>query len=84
MSIKITGNIDPEAVEKLTPFTPLNAHDRCDRCGAQSYVRWVLGDSDLVMCNHHSNKYEPELLGAGFSIHEDARGLLTQRLVAAY
>jgi hypothetical protein len=65
-------------------FPPMNAHDRCDRCGAQGYVRWVKEDTDLVMCGHHSTKYEPELLGAGFSVYEDNRAVLTQKLVAAY
>lgn len=34
--------------------SPLTAIDRCDRCGAQAYVRAVLGSgSELLFCAHH-------------------------------
>ena len=65
-------------------YTPLTALDRCDRCGAQAYVRWAKGAQDLLTCGHYTTAYEADLLGAGFSIHEDNRDLLTQRPVAAY
>jgi hypothetical protein len=34
----------------------LNALDRCDRCGAQAYVRAVLETSggELLFCGHHA------------------------------
>ena len=40
----------------------LSATDRCDRCGAQAYVRVVLtGGSDLMFCSHHWNAHEKKL-----------------------
>ena len=40
----------------------LSATDRCDRCGAQAYVRVVLtGGSDLMFCSHHWNAHEEKL-----------------------
>ena len=34
--------------------SPLTSLDRCDRCGAQAYIRTVLpGGSELLFCNHH-------------------------------
>ncbi|GER23548.1 hypothetical protein NCCP1664_20430 [Zafaria cholistanensis] len=41
----------------------LNALDRCDRCGAQAYVRAVLGASggELLFCGHHARAVEPKL-----------------------
>jgi len=40
----------------------LSATDRCDRCGAQAYVRVVLpGGSDLLFCSHHWNTHEEKL-----------------------
>ncbi len=46
----------------LAPSSPLTAADRCDRCGAQAYVRVVLpGGSELLFCAHHGKKYESEL-----------------------
>ena len=41
----------------------LNALDRCDRCGAQAYVRAVLGASggELLFCGHHARAVEAKL-----------------------
>lgn len=36
----------------------LSAVDRCDRCGAQAYVRVVLANgSDLLFCGHHWSRH---------------------------
>ena len=38
--------------------TPLNAVDRCDRCGAQAYVRaTLLNGGELLFCAHHAKQY---------------------------
>lgn len=41
----------------------LNTLDRCDRCGAQAYVRVVLESSggELLFCGHHARGVEPTL-----------------------
>jgi len=41
----------------------LTAADRCDRCGAQAYVRVVLESSggELLFCGHHARKHEAQL-----------------------
>ncbi|GAA3283680.1 hypothetical protein GCM10027060_04420 [Nesterenkonia halophila] len=41
----------------------LTALDRCDRCGAQAYVRAVLssGTGALLFCNHHARQVEETL-----------------------
>ena len=48
-----------------TPTTPaansLTAADRCDRCGAQAFVRVVLTSGDLLFCGHHAKAYEAGL-----------------------
>lgn len=37
-----------------TATQTLTAADRCDRCGAQAYVRVVLpGGGELLFCAHH-------------------------------
>ena len=43
----------------LAPTTSgaFSAQDRCDRCGAQAYIRAVLPDGDLLFCAHHGRKY---------------------------
>ncbi len=38
--------------------TPLNSLDRCDRCGAQAYVRALLASGgELTFCAHHGKEY---------------------------
>ena len=41
---------------------PLTAADRCDRCGAQAYIRVVLAaGGELLFCGHHGRRYEERL-----------------------
>ncbi|MCL2595168.1 MAG: hypothetical protein FWD83_06575 [Promicromonosporaceae bacterium] len=35
----------------------LDATDRCDRCGAQAYVRVGLTAGELLFCGHHSKQF---------------------------
>jgi hypothetical protein len=44
----------------MTAPTLTNA-DRCDRCGAQAYVRVVLAKGELMFCGHHAKAYEGKL-----------------------
>lgn len=45
----------------LSP-SPLTASDRCDRCGAQAYVRVILtSGGELLFCGHHARKHLPAL-----------------------
>jgi hypothetical protein len=41
----------------------LTAQHRCDRCGAQAYVRAVLSSSggELLFCGHHARSVEANL-----------------------
>ncbi|UQX86711.1 hypothetical protein M6D93_10345 [Jatrophihabitans telluris] len=40
----------------------LTAVDRCDRCGAQAYVRVTLpAGGELLFCAHHGREYTPKL-----------------------
>lgn len=42
----------------------LTAADRCDRCGAQAYVRARLhAGGELFFCLHHSREHLPKLRG---------------------
>lgn len=40
---------------------PLTAVDRCDRCGAQAYMRVTLPAGELLFCAHHGREYTPKL-----------------------
>ena len=51
----------------------LTAGDRCDRCGAQAYVRTVLsGGSELLFCNHHWQENESRLRELAVDIHDES------------
>lgn len=42
----------------------LDATDRCDRCGAQAYVKVIGKNSlDLLFCGHHYNKAMDNAVG---------------------
>ncbi len=42
--------------------TQLKASDRCDRCGAQAYVRVSLvAGGELLFCGHHARAHEVKL-----------------------
>jgi len=54
-----------------TPAT-LNAADRCDRCGAQAYVRVTLATGGtLLFCGHHFHDHEPRLRQSASTIHDE-------------
>ena len=56
--------------------TPLAATDRCDRCGAQAYVRTVLSSgSELLFCSHHWRDNEDRLRQIAVSIHDETNRL---------
>lgn len=49
-------------IPSTTKRLPLSAFDRCDRCGAQAFVRAVLpGGGELLFCRHHARKHEDRL-----------------------
>jgi len=57
----------------LTPASPLTAADRCDRCGAQAYLRVVLASGgELLFCAHHGRKFEPELKKIAVDIQDES------------
>lgn len=73
MSIAATAS--PETT--LDEYPELTAHDRCDRCGAQAYIRWAKGPQDIITCVHHGNKYEVDLIAQGFDAVQDNRDQLS-------
>ena len=41
---------------------PLSAVDRCDRCGAQAYLRVMIrGGGELLFCAHHAREHGEKL-----------------------
>jgi hypothetical protein len=51
----------------------LNASDRCDRCGAQAYVRVTLANGfDLLFCAHHGKEHADKLKQVALKIHDES------------
>ncbi len=54
----------------------LTAADRCDRCGAQAYVRATLDSGlDLLFCAHHFHENEARLRQIAVMIHDESNRL---------
>ena len=52
----------------------LNASDRCDRCGAQAYVRVTMASGfDLLFCSHHSKEHADKLKQVALTIHDETQ-----------
>jgi hypothetical protein len=56
--------------------TPLTAADRCDRCGAQAYVRAHLtSGGELLFCAHHGREHADRLREVTTRIHDETSKL---------
>jgi hypothetical protein len=56
--------------------TSLTAVDRCDRCGAQAYVRaTLLNGGELLFCGHHAKEYAEGLKKVTLNIHDETERL---------
>lgn len=56
----------------------LTAADRCDRCGAQAYVRVVLSSGgELLFCAHHGRKHQDKLREVAADITDETARLTT-------
>jgi hypothetical protein len=56
-------------------FTAL---DRCDRCGAQAFMRAVLTSGDLLFCAHHGRAYG-DALAAKALVMQDASETINKK-----
>ncbi|WIY84179.1 hypothetical protein [Propionimicrobium sp. PCR01-08-3] len=51
---------------------PLTAADRCDRCGAQAYLRVTLASGgELLFCAHHARMHSDKLKQVALQIHDE-------------
>lgn len=59
-----------------TVTEPLTASDRCDRCGAQAYVRVTLtSGGELLFCGHHGRAHSAKLSQVALKIHDETNKL---------
>ena len=56
--------------------TPLTSADRCDRCGAQAYVRARLESGlELLFCAHHGREHQAKLADMAAEIQDESERL---------
>ena len=54
----------------------LNAQDRCDRCGAQAYLRATLkSGGELLFCAHHAREHGDKIKEIAKSVHDETSRL---------
>lgn len=59
-----------------TPDTQLIRADRCDRCGAQAFIRVQLpAGGELLFCAHHGKQYEGKLRELSATIVDETEQL---------
>ena len=50
----------------------LTASDRCDRCGAQAYLRVKFeSGGELLFCDHHAKAHSDKLKQVALKIHDE-------------
>ena len=63
----------------VAPSPSFTALDRCDRCGAQAYVRVELtSGGELLFCAHHAREHNDKLQQVAAAIHDET-GKLSAR-----
>ena len=56
----------------LASHPPLTAADRCDRCGAQAYIRVTMPTGgELLFCAHHGHAHEEKLRAVSVAFQDD-------------
>ena len=62
----------------------LTATDRCDRCGAQAYIRArLVSGGELLFCAHHGRQHLAALQDKAEAIHDETARLNEDPSVAA-
>jgi hypothetical protein len=60
----------------VAPGRALTAADRCDRCGAQAYIRVELNSGgELLFCAHHGRAHADKLRDVALAIHDETERL---------
>lgn len=65
---------------EIVEFPLLNLQDRCDRCGAQAFLRFFKpGSGELLMCGHDGSVMELDLMSQGFTAVTDQRSMINEK-----
>ena len=59
----------------------LTAADRCDRCGAQAYIRArLVTGGELLFCTHHGREHLPALMDKAVDVLDETERLQETRI----
>lgn len=60
----------------VAPSNPLTAADRCDRCGAQAYLRVELrSGGELLFCAHHAREHGDKIKELAITVIDETHKL---------
>ena len=66
----------PDMTTATAPSEPLTAIDRCDRCGAQAYLRVRLqSGGELLFCAHHAREHGDKIRELAIDVHDETHRL---------
>jgi hypothetical protein len=75
----------PDVTTAVAPSAAaLTAGDRCDRCGAQAYLRVELSaGAELLFCAHHAREHGEALREVAVAVHDETHRLVDTPVTAA-
>ena len=74
-----TPIFDATKSTKAKPENTLTAHDRCDRCRAQAYVKvYFTAESELMFCGHDWAEVRPNI-GDVFDVIDETASINVRR-----
>lgn len=66
-----TTTLEAPPTEGDSMEVELKASDRCDRCGAQAFIRAVMdGGEDLLFCGHHGHANKEALAKVAVHVYD--------------
>jgi hypothetical protein len=67
---------EADVTTAVAPSAALTAGDRCDRCGAQAYLRVELAEgAELLFCAHHAREHGDKLRQVAVNVHDETHKL---------
>ncbi|MFS3130008.1 hypothetical protein ACLM5J_16530 [Nocardioides sp. Bht2] len=67
---------EADVTTAVAPSTSLTAEDRCDRCGAQAYLRVQMTSGfDLLFCAHHAREHGDKLREVATTVVDETHKL---------
>jgi hypothetical protein len=67
---------EADVTTAVAPSAALTAADRCDRCGAQAYLRVELASGlELMFCAHHAREHDEKLREVAVNLLDETHKL---------